>query len=60
MPSHEELEELYGPAASYLEHHRGDHIRYHLAGEPGEYVGTIIWVCAHFFLSYRTQDLWAV
>ncbi len=41
-----ELEELYGPAAAYAEHKRGDHLRYHLAGDAGEYEGTIVWVCA--------------
>ena len=42
MVSHDDVEAFYGPAASHSEHHLGDHIRYHLAGEEDEFTGTII------------------
>ena len=40
-----ELEQMYGPLAPHSEHKRGQHITYHLTGEPGEYSGVILWVC---------------
>ena len=52
-----ELEELYGPAAAYAEHKRGDRIRYHLAGDAGEYEGTIVWVCAAGMVGSQQLDL---
>lgn len=40
-----ELEDIYGPAAPYSEHQRGQHIRYRdVLGE--EQSGVILWVCA--------------
>jgi hypothetical protein len=43
MGSREEMEDLFGPAAPYSEHKRGETITYRLPGEAGEYVGVIIW-----------------
>jgi hypothetical protein len=40
----DELEALYGPAASYSEHKVGDRLHYTHEGTPT--VGTILWVCA--------------
>ena len=42
--SDEELEELYGPAAVYSEHRKGERISFMEEGKT--YTGTIIWVCA--------------
>lgn len=43
--SNEDLEAIYGPAAPYSEHKRGDYITYTSAdGERKS--GTILWVCA--------------
>ena len=53
----DDLEALYGPAASHAEHKQGDQIRYHLAGEPGEFTGTIVWVCAPAQLGHIALDL---
>jgi len=53
----EDLEALYGPAASHAEHKQGDRIRYHLAGDVGEYEGMIIWVCAAGTVGSQHLDL---
>jgi hypothetical protein len=63
MVSNEEyMTDLYGPQARHSEYKRGDHIRYTLPGEAGEYSGVIIWACApgmvgahHLDLRYMTQ-----
>lgn len=39
-----ELEEMYGPAAPYSEHKRGEKITFIEAGETCS--GVILWVCA--------------
>ena len=44
-PLVDQHEEVFGPAARYSEHKRGEHITYRLAGEPGVYSGVIVWVC---------------
>lgn len=49
MPSHDEreLESMYGPAARFSEHHRGDRVVYmNGKGQLGR--GVIIWVQARF------------
>jgi len=45
MVTQEELEDVYGPLSAHREHNPGEHIRYRLAGEPGDYSGGIVWVC---------------
>ncbi len=42
-----ELTELYGPAAAFSEHKRGEHIRY-ISAEGIEQSGVIVWVQARF------------
>jgi hypothetical protein len=37
-----QLEDVYGPLAAHREHNPAEHIRYRLAGEPGEYSGKIL------------------
>ena len=44
MAQQEHLQEVYGPLASFSEHHPGDRIRY--PHEGAETAGQIIWVCA--------------
>ncbi len=39
-------EAIFGPAAKFSEHKQGERITYRLAGETGEYTGTIVWVAA--------------
>jgi hypothetical protein len=39
-----ELEALFGPAAAYSEHRRGETIKYREDGQTKE--GVILWVCA--------------
>lgn len=41
----QELEDIYGPAAPYSEHKRGQHITYRDALGNVQ-AGTILWVCA--------------
>ncbi len=54
-PTFEEMEETWGPAASFSEHQRGDHITY--TQEDQVYTGTIIWVCAHGDIAGRHVPL---
>jgi hypothetical protein len=57
MTEQEDLEQIYGPLARHSDHKRGNPIRYCLAGEPGEYAGTIIWVCAPGMLGSQEVGL---
>jgi len=43
MDEHE-LEDLYGPAAPYSEHKRGERITFNEEGQV--FTGVIVWVCA--------------
>jgi hypothetical protein len=47
MVESENLEELYGPAAPYSEHRRGDRVRY-ISAEGIEQTGVIEWVQARY------------
>jgi hypothetical protein len=38
-----DFSDVYGPAAPYSEHKRGETIHYRLPGEAGNYTGVIIW-----------------
>ncbi|HLG65557.1 MAG TPA: hypothetical protein VKY19_26770 [Ktedonosporobacter sp.] len=40
----DELEDLYGPAAPYSDHRRGEHVTFTEEGQT--YTGEILWVCA--------------
>jgi hypothetical protein len=42
----QDKEAVFGPAAQYSEHKRGERITYRLTGETGIYTGTIVWVAA--------------
>lgn len=45
MTNHE-LEALYGPAAPYSDHKRGERVAYTDSETEGRCTGTILWVCA--------------
>lgn len=45
MTDNQEMTDLYGPAATFAEHKRGDRIRYTDTEHP-KATGTIIWICA--------------
>jgi hypothetical protein len=40
----EYYKQVFGPAARYSEHQRGERVTYRIPGEEGEYVGVILWV----------------
>jgi hypothetical protein len=56
MTGQEDLEQLYGPAATHSEHWCGEDIRYRLPGE-GEFSGTIILVGAPIIMGSQPVGL---
>ncbi len=50
-----ELEDVYGPAAAFSEHQRGDRIRY--TQDDATFTGTILWVCAPGRVSENGPEL---